>query len=116
MKLERDASNYVNEAADFLMKSGEKSEAIRIFKDSVDGYKKTGNFDQAGTTLKKIGEYYEAQIDYDNAIQFFRQAIDMFSLAKFKTTEATKLKVKVADLYASITERESSLKSAIQVC
>lgn len=115
MKDERDASNFTCEAADFMIKAGEKDEAIKIYKDSTEGYKKTGNFDQAGATFKKIGEYYENQFENELATTYFLQAIDMFSLAKFKTTESTKLKVKVADMYAGITDKEEMLKKAIKM-
>lgn len=115
MKDERSAANFNSEAAEFLTKAGQKDEASKIIKESIDGYKKSGNFDSAGGALKKLGEYYESQVEYDVAINYYMQAIDMFALAKFKTTEATKLKVKVADLLAEMTDKPDKLVQAIKV-
>lgn len=98
-----------------MIKAGQKDEASKIFKESADNYKRTGNFDQAGAILKKLGEYYEDQVEPDVAINYYLQAIDMFSLAKFKTTEATKLKIKVADIYAEMTDKPDKLALAVKV-
>lgn len=114
-KDERSAAKYNSEAAEFMTKSGQKDDAARIVKDSVEGYKKSGNFDEAGVALKKLGEYYEAQVEPDVAINYYLQAVDMFSLAKFKTTEATKLKVKIADMLAEMTDKPEKLTQAIKV-
>lgn len=114
-KDERAAANFSSEAAEFMTKGGQKDDAAKIVKESIDGYKKSGNFDQAGGALKKLGEYYESQVEYDVAITYYLQAIDMFALAKFKTTEATKLKVKVADLYAEMTDKPDKLTLAVKV-
>lgn len=114
-KDERSAANFSTEAAEFMIKAGQKDEAARIFKDSADNYKKSGNFDQAGAILKKLGEYYEDQVEPDVAINYYLQAIDMFALAKFKTTEATKLKIKVADIYAEMTDKPDKLALAVKV-
>lgn len=51
----------------------------------------------------------------DVAINYYLQAVDMFALAKFKTTEATKLKIKVADLYAEQTDKPDKLVLAIKM-
>lgn len=98
-----------------MMKAGQKDEAAKILKESADSYKKSGNFDQAGSVLKKVGEYYEDQVEPEVAITYYLQAIDMFSLAKFKTTEATKLKIKVADIYTEMTDKPDKLAQAVKV-
>jgi hypothetical protein len=98
-----------------MSKSGQKDDAARIIKDTVEGYKKSGNFDEAGAALKKLGEYYESQVEPDVAINYYLQAVDMFSLAKFKTTEATKLKVKIADMLAEMTDKPDKLAQAVKV-
>ena len=54
------------EAADFMFKAGEKDKAIKIYKESTDSYKKSGNFDQAGSAYKKIAEFYENLFEYQN--------------------------------------------------
>ena len=113
---EREAGNYTLEAADFWMKSDQKDRAVQIFKELTENFKKSGNFDQAGNVYKKIGEFYENLAEFELANTYYLYAIDMFALSKFKTTEATKLRIKVADLNASMTEKPESLKQAIKVC
>ena len=115
LKNQKDAAMYSNEAGDFFMKAGEKDRAIDIFKDSIDDFKKNGNFDGAGRGLKKIGEYYESQFELDLATAYYKQAAEMFSLAPFKVTETEKLKLKVADVYSEMVETPEKLKEAIMV-
>lgn len=113
-KDDRAAAGYRSEAAEFLAKSGQKDESARVFKETADNFKRSGNFDQAGSVFKKLGEYYEEQVEPEVAINYYLQAVDMFSLAKFKTTEATKLKVKIADLYAEMTDKPDKLAAAVK--
>ena len=103
------------EAADFLMKADQRDKAIQIFKDSTENFKKSGNFDQAGNVYKKIGEYYENLSEFELANTYYLYAIDMYALSKFKTTEATKLRIKVADLNACMIDKPDMLKQAIKV-
>ena len=115
MKNDRDAATYSNEAADFFIKAGKKDEAVSIYKDEIEAFKKNGNFDSAGAGLRKIGEYYESQYEFELAAEHFKKAADMFSLAKFHTTEATKLSPKVVDLYAEMSDKPDRLKEAFGV-
>jgi tetratricopeptide (TPR) repeat protein len=115
LKNDRDAANFSNEAADFFIKANNKDQAIAIYKESVESFKSSGNFDSAGTALKKIGEYYETQYESELAAQYFKKAADMYSLAKYHTTDATKLNLKVADMYSEIVDNPERLKEAISV-
>ena len=115
MKNDREAATYTNEAADFFFKGGQQDQAINTYKESIEGFKKSGNFDSAGVALRKIGEYYEGEYDSELAAQYFKQAAEMFGLAKYHTTDSTKLNVKVADIYALMFDRPERLKDAISV-
>ena len=115
MNNDRDAANYSNEAADMFFKAGKKDEAVGIYKESIEAFKKSGNFDSAGAGLRKIGEYYESQFEMELAAEYLKKAADMFALAKFHTTDATKLNLKVADLYAEMADKPERLKEAIAV-
>jgi tetratricopeptide (TPR) repeat protein len=115
LKNEREAAVYSNEAGDFFMKTGETDKAIDIFKESIEDFKKNGNFDGAGKGLKKIGEYYESQYELELATVYYKQAADMFSLAPYKVTETEKLKTKVADVYSEMVDKPDQLKEAIAV-
>ena len=115
MKNDRDVATFSNEAADFFLKAGQKDQAVSIYKESVEAFKKSGNFDSAGTALRKIGEYYESQSEPELAAEYFKKAADMFSLAKYHVTDATKLNLKVADIYSELTDKPEKLKEAISV-
>ena len=115
LKNDRDSANYSNEAADFFIKSGQKDQAMSIYKETVEAYKKSGNFDSAGTALRKIGEYYESEYEPELAAEYFKKAADMFSLAKYHVTDATKLNLKVADIYSELIDKPDKLKEAISV-
>ena len=115
MKQEREAAAFVNESADFFFKGGQQDQAINTYKESVENFKRNGNFDSAGVALRKIGEYYESEYEPELAAENFKKAAEMFGLAKYHTTDSAKLKVKVADLYAQMFDRPERLKEAIDV-
>jgi tetratricopeptide (TPR) repeat protein len=115
LKNDRDSATYSNEAADFFIKAGKKDEAVNIYKEAIEAFKKNGNFDSAGVGLRKVGEYYESQFEFELAAEYFKKAADMFALAKFHTTDATKLNLKVADLYAEMSDKPERLKEAVGV-
>lgn len=111
----KDASNFSSEAGDFFMKAKEEDRAVEVYKESVEGFKKQGAFDQAANLLKKIGEYYEKDEDSSNAAEYFKAAADLYSLAKYHTTDANKLQLKVAEIYSQEFDDHQKLKEAIKI-
>ena len=88
--------------------------SIDSFQQSVDLFKENGQFDQAASFLKKIGEYFE-QKDKDLAANYFLEASELYALTKFHVTDTQKLRLKVAQIYSSYFNNPEKLKRAIEI-
>ena len=115
LKSEREEASFSHEAADFLFKSGQEDAAMEAYRQCAEAYKRLGSFESAAAVLRKVGEYQEAQLEPELAAEYFTKAAELFSLAKYKVVETTKLRLKVADLYSEMRGNPERLGAAIKV-
>lgn len=65
--------------------------------------------------MKKVGEFFEENDGAELAIDYYKEAAELYSLAKFHVNDAQKLKLKVADILSQQYQSPDKIKEAIQM-
>ncbi|XP_043724072.1 alpha-soluble NSF attachment protein 2-like [Telopea speciosissima] len=100
------ASSYVD-AAKCYNKTSPK-EAISCLTKAVNLFKEIGRFNIAARHCKEIGELYEQEQDFEQAIVFYEQAADLFE-SEESTTSANQCKQKIAQFAAQMEQYQKAI-------
>ncbi|KAJ4979245.1 hypothetical protein NE237_010025 [Protea cynaroides] len=119
-------SAYIK-VADCHLKSESKHEAVSSYVDAAKCYYKTspkeaiacltmavylskeiGRFNIAGRHCKEIGELCEKELDFEQAIVFYEQAVDMFE-SEESTAPANQCKKKIAQFAAQMEQYQKAI-------
>ncbi|PIA36887.1 hypothetical protein AQUCO_03200092v1 [Aquilegia coerulea] len=93
------ASAYVDAANSY--KKISPKEAISCFEQAVNLFSEIGRLNMAARYSKEIGELYEAEQDFPQAIVYLERAADLFQSEEV-TTSANQCKLKVAQFAAQM--------------
>lgn len=72
------------EEAGAVMKEDDPSKAIQFFKKSADMYKSAGKSDKAAKGYENCAKAYEDDLEYDLAVENYKEASRLFSMEKYK--------------------------------
>lgn len=95
------ATNYVNAANCF--KKDSPTEAVNCYKQAIELYTDEGRFSIAAKHEKELAEMYEAEMDYEHALEAYQTAADYYE-GENSTSAANSCLVKVA-MYAAQLEK-----------
>lgn len=66
--------------------------------------------------MKKVGELFEqSEAGEELAVDYFKEAAEMYALTKFHVTDTQKLRIKIAEILSLRYKNPEKLKEALQV-
>ena len=97
IKRPQDAADSLEEAGS-LTKESNPAQSIQFYKEAATLYKSCGKSAYAAKNYKIVAAAYEQEVQYELAVENYREAARLFSLEKYKTTDTNKCTLKVAEL------------------
>jgi len=101
------ATNYIN-AANCVRKDS-PLEAIRLFNLAIELLTDEGRFSIAAKHEKEVAELYEAEMDYENAIEAFQKSADLYE-GENSTSSANGCLLKVAQYSAQLERYDKAIE------
>jgi len=96
---ELEATTNWKNAATQLVLTGDTDKAVECYMKAINHYIASDRFNSVARLYSDIGKLYEDKKILDKSIKFYNEALDSFELEN-NTSQARKMKIKVADVLA----------------
>lgn len=99
LKNEYDVCDYYVKSASIYLRDNNYESAISAYKTAIENCNEYGKHSYSAKCYESIGEIYENREDYENAIEAYLNARDLYETSDNRQSTLVKLDKKLADLY-----------------